>query len=899
MDSIEQVPGDTVDNASKTELLTTQLVVASSVGISSFLLFCFLRTRWNVIFAPRSRLVGISPDRLPTSFFGWIIPLFKIQEDAILDKVGLDAVVLLGFFKMAYKLFAFCGFFALVVLFPIKFSNYFPGIGDGEPGNGEPGNDTFNNIYDNIPLDDTPESFGLLLSYLLFTWVFTLATFYFTFYNYREFTEFRHSYYCKWKYSITARSVMVTVIPKELQDGKALAEYYESLGLGSVQSAVVYRLVRKLRHAIEKRTHYLKKLEEACTDYLDNPCVDPNYDPVKSLKEFEETSTNNGIGSFLPEISGERPTMRTGFLHIFGKKVDKIDYYANLFKYYDKLVELGRRGAYTPTSVGFVTFENMTSAQLASQVLICPKPFKCTTALAPGPRDVYWHNLSIRQREMLLRSVIVTIAIILIVFFWSIPILYLSTLLDMDTLEKVFPWLKRLAEQNEILKAFIQGSLPTLAVTIFFGIVPKVMKYFSRLQGYHARSTIEFSTFSKYFLFLLVNYLLVFTIGGTIINTLGEIIIDPTGLPYKLATTLPRVAHFFVNLVVLQGIGLLPTHLLQMSDIIFAWANRVFLAKTPREYAEANTPPFLDYGEELPPIVLIFVITLVYSSITPIIILFGTIYFFLCYLTYKYLLLYVYFHPYSTHGLAWPKIFHRIIVGLYIFQTLMIGYLSMRKCYVMAGSLVPILVCTAVYHYYVNAAYNRIADFVPLQNLREEENKLPTNSYNSSKDNISDVLEDDLYHAAPDLYTDYSQPPMTLYKGVLNTGMQNYGAPALVGILPWLWLPIKGTIPDEPQNPGFFRRLLGMNKKASTQIVDRSVAEESEPLLGNGSDEPEEPTIADDDTQNQLVSQTKINEENLKIQNDPENKHGIYYPHPERVPENSSDIPSGSNNVHN
>ncbi|CAG8434402.1 1370_t:CDS:10 [Diversispora eburnea] len=809
MDFNRQVPGDTVDNASKTLLLTTQLVTASATGISSFLLFCFLRTRWKVIFAPRSRLAGISPKPLDPSFFGWIVPLFKLPESEILDKVGLDAVVLLGFFRMAYKLFAFCGLFALVVLFPIKIHNYFPGIGD--PDNGEPGNDTFGNIYDNTPENETPESFGLLLSYLLFTWVFTLATFYFTFYNYQEFAKFRHLYYRKFKNSITARSVMVTVIPKELQNGKKLSEYYESLGLGPVESAVVYRLVRKLRHAIERRTHYLKKLESACADYLNNPCVDPNYDPDKSLKEFEqEEDANDEVWSFLPEVSRERPTIRTGFLHIFGKKVDKINYFASRFKFFDKLTEKGRRGAYTPTSVG---------------------PFKCTTVLAPGPRDVYWHNLSIRQREMLTRSIIVNISIVLIVFFWSIPILYVSTLLDMDTLEKVFPWLKRLAEQNEILQAFIQGTLPTLAVTIFFEIVPKIMK--CGLQGFHARSTIEFSAFSKHFLFLLVNYLLVFTIGGTIINTLGDIIIDPTGLPYKLATTLPRVAHFFVNLVVFQGIGLLPVHLLQMGDIIVAWANRVFFAKTPREYAEANSPPFLDYGEE-------------------------------------------------------------IIVGLYIYQTLMIGYLSMRKCYVMAGSLVPILVCTAIYYYYVNAAYDRIAAFVPLQSLREEENILPTNS----KEDVTDVLEDDLYHAAPDLYTDYSQPPMTLYKGVLNTGMQNYGPPALVGILPWLWLPVKGTIPDEPENPGFFRRLLGMNKKANTQIVDRTIVEETEPLLGDRS---VESTIIDNNIRNRSVSESsqlshqRINAEHLKNQNDPQNLHGIYYTHPEDS-QLGSDVASGSNN---
>ncbi|CAJ0890984.1 6138_t:CDS:1, partial [Entrophospora sp. SA101] len=81
----------------------------------------------------------------------------------------------------------------------------------------------------------------------------------------------------------------------------------------------------------------------------------------------------------------------------------------------------------------------------------------------------------------------------------------------------------------------------------------------------------------------------------------------------------------------IQGIGLFPAHLLQIKEVAVVIFKRL-KAKTPRSYAYANAPPFLDYGEELPPMVLIFVIVLVYSSIAPIILPFGAIYFFLGYM---------------------------------------------------------------------------------------------------------------------------------------------------------------------------------------------------------------------------------------------------------------------------
>lgn len=95
-----------------------------------------------------------------------------------------------------------------------------------------------------------------------------------------------------------------------------------------------------------------------------------------------------------------------------------------------------------------------------------------------------------------------------------------------------------------------------------------------------------------------------------------------------------------VNFTVLQGIGILPFRLLKLSNVMLAWIMRVIFSRTPRDYAEASAPPFLNYGEELPQIIVIFVIVLVYSSIAPIILLFGAIYFFFGYITYKYLLLY-------------------------------------------------------------------------------------------------------------------------------------------------------------------------------------------------------------------------------------------------------------------
>lgn len=58
------------------------------------------------------------------------------------------------------------------------------------------------------------------------------------------------------------------------------------------------------------------------------------------------------------------------------------------------------------------------------------------------------------------------------------------------------------------------------------------------------------------------------------------------------------------------------------------------------DYAELNAPPMINYGVVYPQGILIFVITLLYSVIQPLIVIFGAIYFGTAYVVYKYKLLF-------------------------------------------------------------------------------------------------------------------------------------------------------------------------------------------------------------------------------------------------------------------
>ncbi|KAG1581112.1 hypothetical protein G6F48_010019 [Rhizopus delemar] len=828
-DEEEPLPGSPAQTAKSPTGLTTQLILCTSVGFLCFLLFCFLRVRWSTIYSPRLRMKKHAPEQLPTSFFGWIIPLLKTKDAVIMDKVGLDAVVMLQFLLMSVKLFAFCGFFGTVVLYPISRMG-------GDIANGTHPNHTLSILDTSIT-----RSMSYLWVYLFFTYLFVFATFYFTFLNYRDYVHIRREFLLRKAKTISSRTLLVTGIPPHLRSDRKLADYFEKLGIGVVESVHTIRHVNRLLEIIKERAQYLRQLETFYAKYLGNPCHDPRYDPDTFLNEDDGPSTI--------KTKNDRPVVKEGFC--CGPKLDAIDCYSEKFNQVDDLVTKARKkGRFSPTSVGFVTFEETISAYVASQVLIDSTPFQLRVQLAPEPRDVLWENIAMHARERWIRKALVMFILLFLVFSWTIPCSYLSALTSTKSLKAFFPWLLKLAEKSKIVNQIVAGFLPTLGVVLFFSVLPLIFNSLSVIEGFTTRSESEESCFAN-----------------TLFKSQKDIFEDPTKIANIFASKLPEVAPFYINYIVLQGIMLCPIQLLQIGPILVQNFYCLFLCKTPRDFAEVYVPRMYNFGWGYPIPVFIFVVVLVYSTISPLILVFGVIYFALTYLVCKYQLLYVYFHSYEVAGRMWPMVFSRIIIALIIFELTSAGLFTLNKSFTLSALCVPLLIMTVVYKVVMDKAYQKSTQFLPLQLLSEKLGPVTTSapiashpddpsraseevSVQQEQDNNTDkltrirrrrtVLDEDDYVAEPRETTDFREPPMTLLNGILNTGMKQYGHPALLGVLPQLWLPMKadgilrtrGIIRDEEMDP----------KQSENQPLLSSPIEE-DPDAGQTDEEEEEDNV--------------------------------------------------------
>ncbi|KAG0369275.1 hypothetical protein BGX24_002482 [Mortierella sp. AD032] len=860
--------------AENTTGLTGQIIISVAIGLFGFLTFCVLRTRWIVMFAPRTKLRRHTPPILSATFFGWIPQLLRIPEGDMLDIVGLDAVMLLRFFAMAVKLFATCLIPGMLIIWPTNYYSTKDGRDPSMPDE-DSGNSPIFGRFTAIPgMEGTSTLF--LFTQFTFTWVFSILTLFTLWKAYEGYVSIRRKFMLQRAKTITNRTVMVVGLPNHLQNDRALATFYESLGAGNVESAHVVRHVRTLKRLIEQRAHALQQLERAYTHYYGNPSKSRGYNPDKILADNERAmmehaedgeehgeETTESSSLLRPAPHGKkRPTTRLGLWGLFGKKVDKIDHCREVFTTLDRAVQKMRMSRiFATTSVGFVTFEEMHSAQILAQTVNTQETLSCETSTAPEPRDVYWDNLILPPSELSIRSVVVSTTVFFLIFFWAGPIAVFSSFLNLESLEKLIPGITVIAESNPAIKSVLQGFLPTAGISIFLAVVPNILEALCKRQGIQSHSAIARSLYNKYFTFILFNVVLVFTVAGTWIQTLNKVYHNLGELTLLLATSLSRVSPFFVNFLILKGIGMFPIQLLLIGDV-FKQSFHGFLSRTPRDYAETRAPPDQNVGVVYANATLAFVIVLIYSCMKPIILLFGLLYFALGYVVYKYQVLYIFFRPNESNGQVWPMVYNRIMVGLLIFQSTMVGVFMLKKSYVFGALLFPLPVGTVWFWAWTTKAYKLTAEYVPLELLRPDgpdsqlvstpsapailssavgaadqvpghvlvdvgqptDSPLSTATTNGASNGQTkgiavatasavitpggtqrfipkSAVEEDDYQAIPDRYTDYRQPPMTLYPGVLNSGMRQYIDPAISGPLPTLWLPLKKSSSGDGKKP--------------------------------------------------------------------------------------------------
>ncbi|KAF5176799.1 calcium permeable stress-gated cation channel, partial [Thalictrum thalictroides] len=415
----------------------------------------------------------------------------------------------------------------------------------------------------------------------------------------------------------------------------------------------------------------------------------------------------------------KRPTTKTGFLGLWGQKVDAIEFYTMEIDKISKEIEAERqKTTNNPKSImpaAFVSFKTRWGAAVCAQTQQTKNPTIWLTEWASEPRDVYWQNLAIPFVSLTIRKLIMFVAFFFLTFFFMIPIAFVQSLANIEGIEKAAPFLKPVIELS-LIKSFIQGFLPGIALKIFLIILPAILMLMSKFEGFTSISSLERRSASRYYFFLLINVFLGNIIAGAAFEQLDSFLNKSANdIPKTIGVAIPMKATFFITYIMIDGWAGVAGEILRLKPLIIFHIKNSFLVKTERDREEAMDPGSLGFNTGEPQIQLYFLLGLVYAVVTPILLPFIIVFFGLAFLVYRHQIINVYNQEYESAAAFWPDVHGRVITALIISQVLLLGLLTTKE----AASTTPVLlalpVLTISFHRYCKNRFEPAFKRYPLQ----------------------------------------------------------------------------------------------------------------------------------------------------------------------------------------
>lgn len=360
------------------------------------------------------------------------------------------------------------------------------------------------------------------------------------------------------------------------------------------------------------------------------------------------------------------------------------------------------------SSTGFVTFKTLTPVTVATSVPLTYNHDPIDVCIAPESRDLKWKNVSIDKDIGATREFIANIFLSLGLLLWSIPLTLIQAWAKVDNVARI-PGLEWVATaHNGAIKALINGYLPVVVLLSLICVLPFVFDAVA--THYEKRKTfsgVERSIVGRYFYYQLANIYITVT-AGALWTSLGAIIDHPQHLLYILGNTLPKLAGYFISLLLTKTLAGLPIVLLRFG----ALSRMTFLKScfnrrrlTQRELDEVHRKQPIYYGWEYPTQFLAIIVCFTYACITPLILPVGATYFFFAQIVYKKQSLYVYTPTYDSGGSMFPQAVSKTLFALMISQLTFIGYTLIRRGVFQIILLAPLPFLTVFFNSYIEDRY--------------------------------------------------------------------------------------------------------------------------------------------------------------------------------------------------
>ncbi|KAL9397557.1 hypothetical protein Peur_011810 [Populus x canadensis] len=611
-------------------------------------------------------------------FLNWMPAALHMPEPELIDHAGLDSAVYLRIYLIGLKIFVPIAFLAFAILVPVNWTN----------STLERSNLTYSDL-DKLSISNIPTGSNRFWTHLVMAYASTFWTCYVLKKEYEIVAKMRLHFLASEKRRPDQFTVLVRNVPPDADE--SVSELVEHFFLvNHPNDYLTYQVVynaNQLSHLVNEK----KKMK----NWLD-------YYQIKYSRN-----------------KSRMPSLKTGFLGLFGTRVDAIDHYTSEIERLSRKISLERdeivNNAKAIMPAAFVSFKTRWGAAVCAQTQQSRNPAMWLTEWAPEPRDVYWDNLAIPFVSLALRRLVIAVTFFFLTFFFMVPIAFVQSLANIEGIEKALPFLKPIIEMK-VIKSFIQGFLPGIALKIFLIFLPSILMLMSKFEGFISISGLERRSAARYYIFQFINVFLGSIITGTAFQQLDNFIHQSaTEIPKTIGVSIPMKATFFITYIMVDGWAGVAGEILRLKPLIIYHLKMFFMVKTKKDMEEAMDPGTLGFNTGEPQIQLYFLLGLVYAVVSPILLPFIIVFFALAFVVYRHQIINVYNQEYESAAAFWPDVHGRIIVAVIVSQLLLMGLLSTKEAAQSTPLLIALPVLTIWFHLFCKGRYEPAFVRYPLQ----------------------------------------------------------------------------------------------------------------------------------------------------------------------------------------
>lgn len=522
-----------------------------------------------------------------------------------------------------------------------------------------------------------------------------------------------------------------------------------------------------------------KKLARAVEDY-EHGCLSPAFDYRTSPKDRIEKHLRNTLKTDADQegrVDAKQTPERGTELDVSPDYVQMAESPADISNslkevhmmkwQFPKLAHSDGVAVQEPVKVmrtaAFVSFKSLATAHICQQALQSRHPTRILVEPAPHVDDVNWENVGAGFKKRAIWRLLSTSFTALLVLFWTIPVAFVASLTTTESLRTQLPFLSKWVDKNPIILD-VFNQIGPLALAALNALAPAIFRFLSKKEGYISETQVRASFFTKLAYFQLIQIFFVTIVVGTILDSIKELIDQPSRLVTMLGKSMPQQSTFFMSyVIILTGLNLI-IELVRARPLILAG---IFAACAPKLTEREREGKWLlgsqritktetfDPTSILADCFLVMLVSMTFATIAPLVCLFTGFFFFAADAIYRRQVLFVYDPMNFAMGAYWPYLFRFMIVALVLSQLTLLGLLSVKQAIGPPILMFILIVMILLYASYMGKLYPKVAanlslmECIHIDDLRRKQD--PDSSF--------DFL-DDVYH----------QPAMR--EGILNAEYQ-------------------------------------------------------------------------------------------------------------------------------